>query len=71
MGGSGTLNNRSNLRSLSIFQLTDKHVVGDCSQAGAHRRRSGGRGGGRQRTQVTHFEIAALKKHSRRVITTD
>lgn len=29
------MNNRCNLRSLSIFQITDKHVVDDCSQTGA------------------------------------
>lgn len=29
------MNNRCNMRSLSIFQITDKHVVDDCSQTGA------------------------------------
>lgn len=28
------MNNRCNLRSLSIFQITDKHIVDDCSQTG-------------------------------------
>lgn len=29
------LNNRCNLRSLSIFQTTDKHIADDCSQTQA------------------------------------
>lgn len=33
------MNNRCNLRSLSIFQITDKHIVDDCSQTGASRGR--------------------------------
>ena len=47
------MNNRCNLRSLSIFQITDKHVADDCSQTG------GLRGGIAKTTRLE--KIAVLK----------
>lgn len=37
----GAVNNRCNLRLLSIFQITDKRILDDCSQMGG----GGGEGG--------------------------
>lgn len=54
------MNNRCNLRSLSIFQITDKHIVDDCSQTGAS-------GGGIAKT--SRLEKIQSCKQQRRVIT--